>query len=463
MLGWLPDKQSLQLVADAWGLLYRNLWAVVAVFLAKDAAAFMLHRLVHRLTNHIAEVGLGLPISSMGNPWWIMMDAQFMEGHIGYQVLVGIFFLLCLPLNILFNTAAVSTAAVLAINRQAALASPGVATASFTGQGRGKVGLADYPRPPPSCLDPAAEDCDISAWLDSAGVQQQPGTADSSSSGTVGSNSSSSSGRGVGQVRFRGGTAAVSFADAATSSTTTSSSSRSQPPVQQQPSPSRSSSSSSSSSSGGGGGGGGGVVQPAAAPALPWLTVVQECSKPPPLLGLKPSLAAVREAWTNQVSCRIQGLWRVDLLFNVWALPLQAASLAVVPVFWTFPRLLGIQLALPAAVLGGARGSGALDESRSLMEGCKNSYAWPFVWLIAAGRLLELVREVVLLAMPNRWWVDVPEVPLAATAVFFVARVLLLRVQDLLPLAAYLLLVRRRQQQQRGAAGASPLTSVSDS
>jgi hypothetical protein len=31
----------------------------------------------------VAEVGLGLPISSMGNPWWIMMDAQFMEGHIG--------------------------------------------------------------------------------------------------------------------------------------------------------------------------------------------------------------------------------------------------------------------------------------------------------------------------------------------------------------------------------------------
>lgn len=52
LLGWLPDKQSLQLVADAWGLLYRNLWAVVAVFLAKDAAAFVLHRLVHRLTNH---------------------------------------------------------------------------------------------------------------------------------------------------------------------------------------------------------------------------------------------------------------------------------------------------------------------------------------------------------------------------------------------------------------------------
>lgn len=52
LLGWLPDKQSLQLVSDAWTLLYRNLWTVVAMFLAKDAAAFVLHRLVHRLTNH---------------------------------------------------------------------------------------------------------------------------------------------------------------------------------------------------------------------------------------------------------------------------------------------------------------------------------------------------------------------------------------------------------------------------
>jgi sterol desaturase/sphingolipid hydroxylase (fatty acid hydroxylase superfamily) len=52
LFSWLPDQQSMQLVSDAWALLYRNLWAVVAIFLAKDAAAFVLHRLIHRLTNH---------------------------------------------------------------------------------------------------------------------------------------------------------------------------------------------------------------------------------------------------------------------------------------------------------------------------------------------------------------------------------------------------------------------------
>lgn len=49
---WLPDKQAGRLVTDAWALLYSNIWAVVAIYLAKDAAAFLLHRLAHRLTNH---------------------------------------------------------------------------------------------------------------------------------------------------------------------------------------------------------------------------------------------------------------------------------------------------------------------------------------------------------------------------------------------------------------------------
>lgn len=374
----------------------------------------------------------------------------------GYQVLVGIFFLLCLPINILFNTAAVSTAAVVTVNRQAALNGPGVPTASFTGQGRGKVGLADYPRPPTNCWEEGGDDCDVSEWMNSPGTRKEP----SSSSGSTGSSTSSSSSGGssaaAGKQRASsdgGATGSKGDAAGATTSSPPSSSSGSSgssvPQGQQAAAstaaaPPKSNAISSSSNSM--------VPQPAPAPALPWLTVVQERSKPPPLLGLKASLAAVQEAWSNQVSCRIQGLWRVDLLFNLWALPLQAASLAVIPVFWTFPRLLGIQLALPAAVLGGVRGDAALEESRKLMRGFQAAYAWPFVWLILAGRLLEVVREVVLLSMPGRWWTEVPEVPLVATAVFFAARVVLLRLQDLLPLAAYLLLVQRQKGQQGLAA-----------
>jgi uncharacterized membrane protein YqjE len=41
------------------------------------------------------------------------------------------------------------------------------------------------------------------------------------------------------------------------------------------------------------------------------------------------------------------------MLFNLRALPLQGLSLLVVPVFWTVPRLLAIQIAVPAAIVEG--------------------------------------------------------------------------------------------------------------
>jgi hypothetical protein len=164
----------------------------------------------------------------------------------------------------------------------------------------------------------------------------------------------------------------------------------------------------------------------------------------------------VKDVWARQVQGKLRQLWEVDLRFNLWSLPLQAACLAVLPVFWAFPRLLAVQLSLPAAVLGGAQGNEALQRSRQLMEGFRSSYAWPYAWLIVAGRVLELVRELVLVSMPVRWWTDVVEVPLAATALFAAARVLLLRLQDLLPLAAYM----QRTVQAAAASGAQQLAGA---
>jgi hypothetical protein len=366
----------------------------------------------------------------------------------GYQVLVGAAFVLSLPFNILLNTAAVATAISVAVARQAALEGPGVATASFTGQGRGKVGLADYPRPPSvhSSMDEgdassgSSSSSSVTSSVESAAVAAAIVAAAARSAGSVGAGA-------VGDANLRA-PAAVTFRG-----------SRSRT---RRRSGSRGSSRASSSSSAAAGGvqqqqrqqqqQQAGQPPPPAAPAVPWLTVVQERSKPPPLLGLRPSIAAAREAWGAQVAPRLGQLWRVDLLFNVWALPLQAACLAVLPALWAFPRLLIIQLALPAALLDGSVASpkAALEASRRLMAGFETAYAWPFVWLIVGGRVLELARDVVLLAMPNRWWVDVPEVPLVATAAFFAMRVVLLRLQDLMPLAAYLLLSK---QQAAGGVG----------
>jgi hypothetical protein len=44
----------------------------------------------------------------------------------------------------------------------------------------------------------------------------------------------------------------------------------------------------------------------------------------------------------------------VDCLFNLRALPLQALAFLVLPLPWVVPRLLAIQLAVPAAAMEGA-------------------------------------------------------------------------------------------------------------
>lgn len=187
-----------------------------------------------------------------------------------------------------------------------------------------------------------------------------------------------------------------------------------------------------------GSGGRAGVVRRSGSPQPPpWLSLGKRRALPQPP-GPRASWGMVRAAWAGRVSSALSQLWQVDLRFNAWALPLQAACLAVLPVPWAFPRLLDLQLALPAAALGGARGADALATSRRLMAGFRSAYAWPFIWLIVATRMLELGRELALVSMPLRWWTDVVEVPLAATAAFAVARLLLSRLQDMVPLAAYL-------------------------
>jgi hypothetical protein len=149
-----------------------------------------------------------------------------------------------------------------------------------------------------------------------------------------------------------------------------------------------------------------------------------------------------------QVKPILKRVWWVDMMFNLQALPLQGLSLLVIPIFFTLPRLLAIQLALPAAVLGSKEGNDALDTSKAVMDGFKGAYGWVFVGLILASRALDAAKQGVLMAIPVRFWTEVIEIPLLATAVFAVAKLLLARMQDVLPLAAYL-----SRQQQAGAAG----------
>jgi hypothetical protein len=55
-----------------------------------------------------------------------------------------------------------------------------------------------------------------------------------------------------------------------------------------------------------------------------------------------------------KVRAALMRVWMVDLLVAVRVLPLQFASLLVVTLPWTLPRLLSLQLANPASVIEGA-------------------------------------------------------------------------------------------------------------
>jgi hypothetical protein len=166
-----------------------------------------------------------------------------------------------------------------------------------------------------------------------------------------------------------------------------------------------------------------------------------------PVAQLKAGLAEARRGW-RAAAPSLRRVWLVDLAFNAWSLPLQAASLLVLPVFWTFPRLLAIQLAVPAAVLAGTAPAASLARSRQLMAKHAAAYAWPYLALTLGARGLDAGKQALLLAVPERWWREVIEVPIAVTIGFAIAKLLLVRMQDLLPLATYL----RLQKEEGGGA-----------
>ena len=170
----------------------------------------------------------------------------------------------------------------------------------------------------------------------------------------------------------------------------------------------------------------------------------------PPKPGLK---ERVQRGWGKaatgwgMVKSEFGRVWTTDLLVNVWSLPLQALSLAVIPVYWTFPKLLGIQLTVPATILREGeekvKGQAALKVSEEMMAGYRAAYAWPYVALIGLGRLVEGLKQLVLVAVPVRWWQDVIEIPMLIIAAFTVLRLLVYRLQDLLPLTAYLIRAKK--------------------
>jgi len=406
----------MQLLASSAHLLRQHFWVLLLVYILKDGCAFLLHRGSQRITNAVSDGLLGTTISLSTNPWWLYLDSAFLESNMGYQVCIVLFFLLSLPLNIFVSSAAATMAALLVAPPGQPLPgstpAPGASDAVATISG-GSLASGDGSASEGGTNHAVAAD-DLVALAQQAHLAQLNQSADGTLSGITTPSSTS-----------------------------------------QVPNSSQASTSSSPLGTSVGSSDGKQAGSEKGSPAQG--TLVPEAAKP----GLMDSLRAAFAVMQGLAPSTLQALprvWWVDCLFNLRALPLQALSLLVAPLPWTVPRLLAIQLAVPIAILEGQVGQAALQRSGQLMQAGSElmaAYGWPFVALILAVRLLDGARNLALACIPSRWWQDVVEVPLLVTAAFAFAKLLIIRMQDLLPLAAYLE-AKHREMKRTAEAGDPP-------
>ncbi|CAK0782521.1 hypothetical protein CVIRNUC_005739 [Coccomyxa viridis] len=163
--------------------------------------------------------------------------------------------------------------------------------------------------------------------------------------------------------------------------------------------------------------------------------------------NLQPSIIPPIRSMYKNISCiwpkmrtSLGRVWLVDLLVAVRVLPLQFASLLLVTLPLTMPRLLALQLANPASVVEELEGDEAIARSHELtkLRGVKKALLWPYVGLILALRAVSLGRSPILGALPTHVVKDVPEIPFAIYCSIVFLSVLLSRLQDVLPLAVFM-------------------------
>ncbi|BDA45383.1 hypothetical protein COCOBI_07-1700 [Coccomyxa sp. Obi] len=161
---------------------------------------------------------------------------------------------------------------------------------------------------------------------------------------------------------------------------------------------------------------------------------------------LKPTfLPPVKRMWANlkcvwpKMRGAVPRVWFVDLLVAVRVLPLQCLSLLLLPLPFTLPRILALQLANPASVVEGWEGDEALKRSDEMtkVKGVKKALLWPYVGLICGMRLVSMGRTPILAALPAHIIRDVPEIPFVIYTSFLFLSVVLSRLQDVLPLAVF--------------------------
>ena len=243
----------------------------------------------------------------------------------------------------------------------------------------------------------------------------------------------------------------------------------------------------------GGGGGGEGASSPSSSPPSP----SPSSFKLPPLFPpVRKTLAALRAA-SPRAAEAFPRAWAAELLVAARAVPLQALSLLLLPLPWTLPRLLDLQVAPVVAAVeggkGGKGGKGAIERAAELTSGGNGgggggggkgqaatenkksppppppppssssfslpfllrpsrrraALAWPFLLLLVAPRVLAAVKEASLAALTPRVAAALPEVPLLLAAAGAVGGVVLARMSDVLPFVAWRWFVREEERERR--------------
>jgi hypothetical protein len=118
-------------------------------------------------------------------------------------------------------------------------------------------------------------------------------------------------------------------------------------------------------------------------------------------------------------------------------LPLGAASILIVPLYWTLPRMVKLQAAVPAAVAEGLGPKAAVERSQRLVGGHVRAFAVPLLLLTLAPRAVLTGRNWLLAALPPRLWTQVQELPLLIAFGSPLLAIVLFRMQELLPIVAY--------------------------
>lgn len=173
-------------------------------------------------------------------------------------------------------------------------------------------------------------------------------------------------------------------------------------------------------------------------PSTPWWR---------PILGTWRAVPAVVALWPS-----VTALWFpvffVELMVSAAVIPLQFASLAVVTLPLTLPLIVSLYAAVPAVILEGKRGLGAVHRSRELVSNMKWALAAPFLGFVVAQRVLESAKSRILTIMPGRYYRELIEVPVVVIVVGVVLSVIIARMQEVLPYVAFMEGKRKEEKKE---------------